>query len=190
MPPKIKVTRHSIIETALDIVREGGDAALNARTIATRLDCSTQPIFYNFATMEQLRFAVLEAADAIYQRSISDEIRRGLYPPYKASGMAYIRFASEEPQLFRLLYMRDRADESVDQDTQLTDAMTDMVMQYTGISQAQADLFHLEMWAFVHGIAVMAATGFLALEPQLYSQMLTDIYQGLKNRFRAKEENP
>ena len=33
------------------------------------------------------------------------------YPPYKAMGMGYIRFAAEERELFRLLFMRDRSGE-------------------------------------------------------------------------------
>ena len=35
----------------------------------------------------------------------------GQYPPYKASGMAYIRFAREQRELFKLLFMRDRTNE-------------------------------------------------------------------------------
>lgn len=33
----------------------------------------------------------------------------GEYPPYKASGMAYIDFARREKHLFRLLFMRNPA---------------------------------------------------------------------------------
>jgi len=47
----------------------------------------------------------------------------------------------------------------------------------------EAKLFHLEMWAFVHGIAAMMATGFLDLDRELVSRMLTDAYQGLRLRF-------
>ena len=38
------------------------------------------------------------------------------------------------------------------------------------------------MWAYVHGIAAMFATGFLDLEEDLISNMLTDVYQGLRKQ--------
>ena len=69
MPPKIKVTDEHIVDAALNIVRTHGPDAINARTIAAALDCSTQPIFSNFATMEELRMAVLEKA---YDHYLSD----------------------------------------------------------------------------------------------------------------------
>jgi hypothetical protein len=44
MPPKVKITKEEIIQTALFLVRENGEQAINARAIATALHCSTQPI--------------------------------------------------------------------------------------------------------------------------------------------------
>lgn len=96
MPPKIKITKEEIVDTALNLVREAGEQALNARSIAAKLKCSTQPVFSNFETMEDLHNAVKEAAYAEYQSYLKTEMEAGKYPPYKASGMAYIQFAREE----------------------------------------------------------------------------------------------
>ena len=108
MPPKVRITKEDIVEAAVGIVRESGAQALNARTVATALNCSTQPVFSNFETMEALRLAVVEKADRLCGACMQRETQKGEYPPYKASGMAYIRFAREEKELFKLLYMRDR----------------------------------------------------------------------------------
>ena len=62
MPPKVRVTREDILRTAFEILRHEGASALNARSIATALDCSTQPIFSNFSSMEELLKAVLAVA--------------------------------------------------------------------------------------------------------------------------------
>ena len=99
MPPKIKTTKEEIITAAVEIVRELGAGEINARTIAARLNCSTQPVFSNFASMEELRFAVVERADELCREYMQREIASGKYPEYKASGMAYIRFAMEEKEL-------------------------------------------------------------------------------------------
>ena len=44
-------------------------------------------------------------------------------------------------------------------------------------------MFHIEMWAFTHGIASMLATGFQKLSDELISQMMSDAYNGLVKRF-------
>lgn len=182
MPPRIKVTKEEIMNAAVDIVRREGAQALNARNIAAALDCSTQPVFSNFATMDLLRMAVVQKADGLCRDYMQREMESGQYPAYKANGMAYIRFAKEEKELFKLLYMRDRSGELIPENTELTGSMEKIVQENTGLAGNDVKLFHLEMWAYVHGIATMFATGFLDLEWQLVSQMLTDAYQGLRKR--------
>lgn len=186
MPPKVKITREDILNAAVCIVRENGEQALNARTIAAALNCSTQPVFSNFASMEELRLSIVEKADALSQEYIQKETESGQYPVYKAAGIAYIRFAKEEKELFKLLYMRNRAGETAPQSSPITDKMENIVQTNTGLALPDAKLFHLEMWAYVHGIAVMFATGFLDLEWDLVSRMLTDSYQGLRKQYRME----
>lgn len=186
MPPKVKVTKEDIIHTAVTIVRNSGAQAINARTVAAALNCSTQPVFSNFATMEELRLAVVEQADSLCQAYMRREMESGKYPAYKASGMAYIRFAKEEKELFKLLYMRDRSGELIPEGAGLTDEMQTMVQNNTGLDETDAKLFHLEMWAYVHGIATMFATGYLDLEWELVSRMLTDAYQGLRKQYQME----
>lgn len=186
MPPKIKITKEDIINTAINIVRKEGVNALNARNIAGALNCSTQPVFSNFSTMDELRLAVVEAADILCQEYMQREMENGEYPAYKASGMAYIRFAKEEKELFKLLYMRDRTMERIPKETEINTQMESMVQSNTKLNGMDAKLFHLEMWAYVHGIATMIATGFLELDWDLISRMLTDSYQGLRKQFEPK----
>ena len=183
MPPKIKVTKEDIVNAAVDIVRNSGAQGINARTIASVLGCSTQPVFSNFATMDELRLAVVERADILCQEYMRREVESGQFPTYKANGMAYIRFAKEEKELFKLLYMRDRSRELIPEGSELTDEMESIVHNNTGLGGLDAKLFHLEMWAYVHGIATMFATGFLDLDWELVSKMLTDSYQGLRKQY-------
>ena len=183
MPPKVKVTKEEIVHAALEIVRKQGEQAVNARNIAAALSCSTQPVFSNFATMDELHYAVLEKADILCRDYIRWEVESGNFPAYKASGMAYIRFAKEERELFKLLYMCDRSGASIPAESDLNNQMENLVHHNTGLVNEDAKLFHLEMWAVVHGIATMFATGFLDIPWELVSQMLTDTYQGLRKQY-------
>ncbi len=182
MPPKVKVTREEIVAAALGITRERGADAINARSIAQALGCSTQPIFSNFATMDEVRLAVAKEAMALYRACMRRECESGEYPYYKASGMAYIRFAREERELFKLLFMCDREKGASLDTSALFGEMQAVVQGNLGLDRGEAELFHLEMWAFVHGIAAMQATAFLDLDRELVSRMLTDAYQGMMKR--------
>ena len=98
--------------------------------------------------------------------------------------MAYIRFAGEERELFKLLFMRDRTGEDLTPTADF-ERSVEMIMQANGVTRARAVRMHLEMWSCVHGIGTMLATSFLALDEALISEMLTDVYQGI--RVRQKE---
>ena len=177
MPPKVKITKNEIIEKALELLKERGEEALNARTLAATLGSSTQPIFSNFETMGALRAAVSNAAYDYYLTFLKREEKLGKYPRYKSFGMAYIHFAKEEKQLFKFLFMCDRNGEDIKPGEDFNESVK-IIMNANGFTQETAELFHLEMWAFVHGIAAMSATTFLELDEELISRMITDVYQG------------
>lgn len=188
MPPKAKITKEDIIAASVDIVRENGADALNARSIAKKLNCSTQPIFSNFKSMEELRYDVLQYSVEVFRRCQKDAVKSEEYQAYKAAGMGYIKFAKEERELYKLLFMRDRRDEVFENPVNLDfDNAALMVMERTGLSRDEAMLFHLEMWVFIHGIATILATSYLELDYDTISRMLTDQFVGLESRFTKEK---
>ena len=188
MPPRFKFTKEEIVQAALDITRESGLSALTARALAARLGCSVKPVFGAFKNMEEVQQEVMAAANRMYEDYLKTDMAKGQYPPYKASGMAYIRFAKEEPHLFKLLFMRDRSGEKIEENREEIRPLIDLIKANLGISEDDAYLFHLEMWIYVHGIATMAATSYLDWGDDLVSRVLTDAYTGLQHRFLNSEE--
>lgn len=188
MPPRVKITEQTILSAALELVRSGGDEALNARALAKALGCSTQPIFRNFTDMQALRLALLEEVHNRYLAFIEAYIAASAYPPYKASGLAYIAFAMAEPQLFRQLFMRERSSDQEGPEQADWEPTIAAVQSYTGLSHREAELFHLELWGLVHGTAVMLATGYLDLDEETVSDMLTDVYRGLRLKWGIENE--
>lgn len=185
MPPKCRFTREQIIQVALELTAEKGIGALTARSLAQRLGSSAKPIFGLFTNMEEVQQEVLKAADQRYQAYLQEDMSAGQYPPYKASGMAYIRFAKEEKELFRLLFMRDRTGETLQEDRNI-DGIMELIRQNTGMDEEHARLFHIEMWIYVHGIATMCATSYLDWDKDMISRMLTDAYEGMRLRYELK----
>ncbi len=187
MPPKVKITKNEIVKTAVDLVRTSGAESINARSLAASLNCSTQPIFSNFATMDELQSAVIAAAYERYLGFIERELKDERYPKYKAYGMAYIRFAKEERELFKLLFMRDRTGEELSISPDF-EASVQMIMDANGVTRQTATLMHLEMWTFVHGIATMIATSFFEFDAELISNMTSDVYHGIRARHLLGED--
>lgn len=188
LPPKSKITKEHIRKIAFDLVRENGITALNARTVAKELGCSTQPIFSNYASMEELKSEVIQRADRLYKEYLQREVTSGKFPEYKASGMAYIRFAKEEKELFKLLFMRDRTEEKIPPSSPELENLAEMIQSKEGISHDEAFLFHLEMWVYVHGIATMIATSYLEWDWDLISRVLSDAYLGMAKKYKETEQ--
>ena len=183
MPPKVKFTREQIITAALNVTRKDGIVGLTARGLAAELGSSAKPIFGLFQNMEEVQKEVIVAANALYQSYISRGMTEGKYPPYKASGIAYIQFAKEEKELFNLLFMRDRTGEKIEENREEIRPMLNIIMKKLGISEDEACVFHLELWLYVHGIATMIATNYLDWDIEFISNALTDAFEGLKYRY-------
>ena len=187
MPPKCKFTKEEIVRAALDMTRESGIESVTARALGERLGASSRPIFSLFQSMQEVQQEVMQAAHGLYQDYLKRDMAAGEYPAYKASGIAYIRFARDERELFKLLFMRDRSAEQIEDERNEIKPLIDIIMKNTGLSEQDAYLFHLEMWVYVHGIATMIATSYLEWQWDTVSQMLTDGYSGLKERYCRKE---
>ena len=182
MPPKVKYSKEEIIRAAVELTRERGFEAVTARDVGARLGTSSKPVYTAFASMGELKDAVTKEAAARFDAFRLQEIAAGKYPAYKCVGMAYIRFAKEERNLFRLLFMRDRTSETPDPNEHSYQDSIRIVSDQTGLDTQSAGLFHAEMWVAVHGIAAMFATSYLDWDMELVSRMLTDLYEGLKAR--------
>lgn len=187
MPPECKFSKDEIVAAALELVRVQGYAAVSARAVGARLGASSKVIFSAFSNMEELKQAVIQAAGQLQQKFTADYAASSGFPPYKSIGMAYILFAREEKELFRLLYMRDRTGENRERELDDIAGILDLLTGMLHIDRDQAVLLHAEMWAYVHGIAVLLATGYETWDDVLISRMLTDGFSGLQARYRQKE---
>ena len=98
MPAAKKVSKDKIIDAAIEVLRDGGFSAVNARSVARRLGCSTQPIYLSFQSMEELKAALTERAIEMHTRRVRDSLRahEGNDSRYSSYGMGFVRFAAEE----------------------------------------------------------------------------------------------
>lgn len=175
------ITREQILRGATSLAAENGMDSLNARSIAARCRCSTQPIYACFDNISQLKEAVALEIQTYYDNYIAEEIASGRYPEYKASGMGYIRFAKEQPNFFKYLFMRNRTDEQQDKQAYQFRREAQRVENY-GFEENAALRIHTHMWVYVHGIATMFATGYLDWDWETVSKLLTEEFFAIKEK--------
>lgn len=183
MPPKPKITKDMILYTVLEITREAGFEAVNARSIATRLQCSTRPIFTCYENMEELKREFLAFAYAYYSRYVSDYGRTADVDSRFVLPLSYIEFAREETCLFKLLFISDmeldmKAANDFYQEignVQRAEAFAEEI----GVEQGEAKRIFLDLFLYSHGLAVLTATGKMALEREETEKMLRHVLSAL-----------
>ena len=180
MPAKAKVTREMILDAAFAVARETGAKNINARTVSERLHCSTQPVMYHFATIEELKRAVYAKADLYHSEYLMD-LKRPATGAMLGIGLNYIRFAIEEPQLFRFLFQSDFFNgstllELIDAE-ELTPVLTAM-QGALGVGMEQTKKVFLTVFLFAHGYASIIANNSLRYDEALIRSQLEQAYRG------------
>ena len=169
MPAVKKVSKDDIIDAAIDVLRDDGFSAINARSVAKKLGCSTQPIYFSFKNMEELKSALTERAIGLHAQHVRDSLKAhaGNDSRYSSYGMVFVKFAAEEKQLFRWLYLEGRQLGSYQNDVLLPEVIA-VIMDEFGYSEEIARRFHQDMIYFSYGLAILANTDHLHLtEAQL-----------------------
>lgn len=187
MPPKQKFTKEEIVHAALELVREQGADALTARALGDALHSSARPIFTVFDSMAGVRAEVEQAANDVYNQYISAGLRET--EAFKGSGKAYIRFAREEPNLFRLLFMTGtpqvpNIDVVLQEVDRISNPITDAAKEMFGIDRKTAQRLHHHLWFYCHGIAVLQATGVCNFTDEEVDTMLTEVGGSLYKNMR------
>lgn len=185
MPPKVRVTKEMILEAAFQLVRDEGAEGLNARSVAQRLNCSTQPVMYNFTTVEQLRQAVYAKADEYHSRYL---LQTDGENPMLAIGRNYIRFAVREPQLFRFLFQSNQF-KGMDLSAMIRDPavrpLLEMVAGAAGISMEDAQGLFRRMFIMAHGYASLLANNAMEYDEE---QCAADLAAVFRDAFQGEEK--
>ena len=190
MPPRTRITRDMIVDAAVAVVRESGIGNVNARTVARQLRCSTQPVMYHFATIEALKRAAYARADRQHTEYML-RIPPGR-DPILGIGLNYIRFAVEEPQLFRFLFQSGYAVENdlmeMIGSRELTPILAAM-QEGSGLDAEKTRDVFLTVALFTHGYASLIANNALAYDEALIAGHLERAWDGAVTA-AAREETP
>ena len=189
MPPKVKVSKEMILEEAFQIARTEGAEKITARHIAERLSCSTQPVLYHFATVEEIKAAVYRQADEYHTACLMNE-EFDYDDPMLTMGMNYIRFAKEEPHLFRFLFQSNEFSGATLMDlVELEDLapMLQILSQEAEVTPEEAKEIFTTLAVYVHGYASFYANNEIIYDEKFLIRSLTNVFYGAI--YAAKEDN-
>ena len=180
MPPRMKFSKEEIVAAALELTRKQGFGAVTARDVGTALGVSSRPVYTAFSNMTELKGAVFAAAAQCFEAYCREYTAKATGPKYKALGEAYIGFAREEGELFKLLFMSDHTDIPCAETVDLGFSQgVSLVGLATGADIEEAMRLHTEIWIFVHGIATMIVTSTQSWSAEQISRMTSDVYAAL-----------
>ena len=188
MSKEVKITKDMILEAAFDIVREKGLEEVSNRSIAKRLECSIRPIYYQFNNSDELKKELYTKIEKYFYKYIMDNMIDNI-PYYRQVGINYIKFAREEKNFFKILFMSksDYLPEGfVSKSEDDFKEISKLIKMSTKLNDDDIKSFHIKMWMFTHGIATLLATDTVLFTEEQISNLLSSQFQALM----LLEENP
>lgn len=167
MPPTVRFTRDAVLHAACQLMRREGMEALNARAIAKELGGSTQPIFRLFTNMEDLHRELILYVARQFQAHAEEDMAQS-DSPYIQLCTTYLLYGRDEPELFKLLFMRDRVSEGQYSDQTNFDRVFNIIKKETPLDDETALRFFERTWLFIHGLAVCIATKYIPCQDERY----------------------
>lgn len=162
---RVDEIQSEILKVALDVFRREGSAGLTLRAIATRMGWTPAALYRYFANKEEL-LASIRAYGFVQIAAALREARLGAGDPMDASRRAvraYLGFAVEEAELFRLMYELDQGDSPsvehvyVERESAFAEARLIAAEAIeSGLMQGDANVAAHVLWVGSHGLAALA----------------------------------
>ena len=209
MPPAARITKEMILNAVLELTRKQGFEAVNARSIAMQLQCSTRPIFTCYENMEMLKREFLEFGYRFYEKFVGEyrcgrdadaEMHTGMGAGAAMSTgtdtstdtdaatalhlpLSYIAFAQKETHLFRLLFVSNMALSM----TQAKDFYTEIgnetraaaFSETISVDLESGKRIFLDLFLYTHGIAVLSADKKISLQEEEAEKMIQNVLSAL-----------
>ena len=168
MPRTKQIEKQDILGAAAEVVRQKGEQALTVRNIAAQLGCSTQPLYYEFANIDQLRAELLPYVREHYLQFRCSN--------YKAFGRHFLNFARQEKELFRFVYLRRRNPGEKLLDDVNCEETARLLAKNLEMPAQTARAMHRQMQFRCYGLGVMLATCYCEMTQEEIERELTEFY--------------
>ena len=164
-PQRAAETESSILDAARDILAEDGLDALSMRAVAARVGLSATALYNYFENKQALVDRVVARGFRRFENYMwraLDGVPKGGFERLRALGSAYLRFARENEQYFKIMFTIQPEDPREIEELPgqggyriLRESVAEAIE--TGrMRDADPDLIALYMWSSVHGLATLS----------------------------------
>ena len=177
MARKAMISKQDIQKAAFSLASDEGIGQVTARKLAARAGCSTQPIFRVYRNMDELQEDVFRLAvgdfHAFYRLS-----EKKYDIPFVNLGIAYIKYAQERGNLFRMLFLSEnRFGRSFYEILNGEDgAVLSEIQQAEKEGCKEPQQLFMRMWIFINGAACMSLTRDYDLSEEETIKLLEENY--------------
>lgn len=186
MPPKPKITKEMILQAGKEIIQSDGIENLNVRKIASKLNCSTQPIMYHYKTVAELKSDLYREIDQYHSAYIMNKENDSLNPMLNI-GIRYILFAYEEKNYFKFLFQSNKFSNmsfnGLFDDEELS-ILYNILSQEAHITKLQSKELFTNLFIMVHGLASLLANNAMEYDETYCIKILENTFQSLIKNYK------
>ncbi|MDY2615807.1 MAG: TetR/AcrR family transcriptional regulator [Treponema succinifaciens] len=158
-----KITKDMIVDAALEIFRAEGFDAVTSRRVAFKLGCSTQPIYFEYKNMDELKNDIVKKVVGQLNEIFSSVSNEGKEEPdefvYRSFGLSFLKFVQADPFVFRQIYIVDgKIGRQVD--NLRMPIILDMLENKYGYKKETALAIHKMASCSLMGMAVFVSSGY------------------------------
>lgn len=172
-----KITSEEIINGTLEFIKENGYENLNARSLARYLKCSTQPIYFQFQNMDDLKLNVLKKAKEHYESYILTNLKKE-NTLFMGCLKGMINYAKEYKNLFSFIFEKDYV--KTPEEDKFNEQIVEGIMKAGSYSFEAALMFFNQSWIFSYGIACGIINGYMMFSDEEITSLLNNQFEALK----------
>lgn len=154
-----KITKDMILDAALEIFRAEGFEAVTSRRIALRLGCSTQPIYFEYKNMDELKDDIIKKVVVRLNEVFNSVAGDSEEFVYRSFGLSFLKFVQTDPFVFRQLYIIDGKIGSQVDELRMP-VILDILENKYGYKRETAMAIHKMASSFLMGMAVFISSGY------------------------------
>lgn len=156
--------RQALLEAALVILEREGENGLGLRDLARAVGVSPAAPYRHFDSRSALLEALAVTGYQRFTRAMKTVVSSDTLDPASAMGKTYVKFALDNPNLFRLMFSPQLRRDNRPGLRMAADAAYQTLRHVTGSDVTTSRVAALAAWARVHGLAVLLLDGQIAVE--------------------------
>lgn len=179
MARKKTITKDHILNAAYEIVATEGFSRFTARNIASKMKCSTQPIYLEFKNMDDLKNALFDKIEGYLHEEVFSQVITG--EPIVDMTLNYVHFAAEEKVLYRSLYVEEHSG-----GTKLNKFSYDLFMEkisgddkLKNLSQEKKEVLFSGTWVVATGLASLKSGGLINPSDEKIIDLMREVTRGI-----------